>query len=237
MSQHPDTLNYAMQQLHKAGFEKTQCSLSSDYKQELNVENGQVTLLRSGSDQELYLSGIVDRKKASLSINDLSQGSIDQSVEELLLMAQGSEPDQAYDIAPKQQTESFTYGPEKADLEVMYDSLSAFLDYLKQNYPTIVMTECSLDYTQVTTQLVNSNGIDFTETRGVYNGSLMFNAKDEQTTTSLNYTGFNTFNLDKPFQEYGSIKTLLESSVAELDAQPLPEKICRKNDYYARCAG
>ena len=218
------SLRYAMEQLRLAGFEKTQCSLSSDYRQELNVENGAISLLRSGSDQELYLSGIIDQKKASLSINDLSHDSIDSAVAELLLMAKGSEADNAYTIAPAQPTGVFSAGPQQADLETMYDSLKAFLSHLKQNHPSIVMTECSLDYTRIHSRMVNSNGIDFTETRGNYNGSLVFNAKNDHDITSLNYTGFTTFTLDKPFHQFGSIEQLLRSSQAEFRAQSLPEK-------------
>ncbi|UYM15366.1 TldD/PmbA family protein [Endozoicomonas euniceicola] len=219
-----NTLSYAMEQLRLAGFEKTQCSLSSDYKQELNVENGVITLLRSGSDRELYLSGIIDQKKASLSINDLRNSSIDAAVAELLLMAKGSEADDAYTIAPAQPSGVFSTGPQQADLEAMYDSLTAFLTHLKQNHPNIVMTECSLDYTRIHSRMVNSNGIDFTETRGNYNGCLLFNAKSGHDITSLNSTGFTTFTLDKPFHQFGSIEQLLRSSEAELQAQLLPEK-------------
>ena len=219
-----DCLSYAMKQLQQVGFEKTQCTLSSDYKQELNVENGEITLLRSGSDRELYISGIVNRKKGSLSLNDLAKDSIDAAVSELLLMAQGSKPDDAYDIAPAQPAGSFTAGPQQADLNGMYANLAAFLEHLKIHHPDIVMTECSLDYTLIHSRMVNSNGIDFSESRGSYSGSLMFNAKNESDTTSLNYTGFNTFALDRPFHQFGSVEQLLDSSGAELKAKPLPAK-------------
>ncbi|KEQ14415.1 hypothetical protein GZ77_08540 [Endozoicomonas montiporae] len=217
-------MDYAQKKLQQVGFEKSLCSLSSDYKQELNVENGVITLLRSGSDRELYLSGIIDRKKASLSINDLSHSRIDSAITELLHMARGSEADDAYDIAPAQPAGVFTAGPQQADLDAMYDSLSSFLTYLKRHHPDIVMTECSLDYTRTHSRMVNSNGIDFTETRGNYNGSAMFNAKDDHGITSLNYTGFMTFNLDQPFHQFGSIEQLLRSAEAELRARPLPAK-------------
>lgn len=223
-SQPFDCLSYAMEQLQQAGFKKAQCSLSSDYRQELNVENGEITLLRSGSDRELYLSGIVNRRKASLSLNDLAKDRVDAAISELLLMAQGSEPDDAYDIAPAQPAESFSAGPQQADLIGMYDNLTAFLEYLKENHPNIVMTECSLDYTLMHSRMVNSNGIDFSESRGSYNGSLMFNAKNDTDTTSLNYTGFNTFALDRPFHRFGSVEQLLKSSEAELNGKPLPAK-------------
>ena len=87
-----NTLSYAMEQLRLAGFEKNPvfpCPVTTSRK--LNVESGAITLLRSGSDRELYLSGIIDQKKASLSINDLRNSSIDAAVAELLLMAKGSE--------------------------------------------------------------------------------------------------------------------------------------------------
>ena len=217
-------IQYTLEQMKKAGFDYSHCTLNHDEKQELNVENDRISLLRSGQDQELFVVGIKDQRKASISISGMKPADIDAAIDELLLMAEGSEPDEAYAISPFQSAESFELGPKQADLDLMYDRLDEFLGYVKQNYPKIIMAECSLDFTRVKTHLVNSNGVDFTETRSEYNGSMLFTAKDEETTSSFSFTGFSSFDLEKPIHQYSTIETQLKNTSESLDAHPVTHK-------------
>ena len=217
-------INFTLSQMQAAGFDKSHCTLSFDEKQELNVENGKISLLRSGQDQELFIVGIKDQRKASISISNLDEGNINHAITELLEMADGSEQDAAYDIAPQQPAESFTAGPQSADLDLMYDRLSEFLTYVETHYPQIIMAECSIDFTRTNTRLVNSNGVDFTEIRGDYNGSMLFTAKDDETSSSFSFTGFSSFDLDKPLQQYSTIETQLKNTSDSLSAESVPEK-------------
>ncbi len=217
-------INYALRQMRSVGFDKSHCTLSFDDKQELNVENDRISLLRSGQDQELFLTGIKAQRQASISISSMDEHSINNAIADLLEMAEGSQADAAYDIAPAQPAESFTVGPQRADLDLMYDRLSEFLGYVKKHYPTIILAECSIDYTQANTRLVNSNGVDFTEVRGSYNGSMLFTAKNDDSTSSYSFTGFSSFDLDKPIHQYSTIKTQLKNTRDSLHAKPVPNK-------------
>lgn len=221
---HPSPLEYALAQLKKAGFEKAQCSQTLTERQELNVENGHISLLRSGQNNSLHLVGIIEKRRASLSVNDIRESSIDNAVAQLLQMAKGSEADDAYDIAPMQNADQFQAGPQQADLDAMYESLSDFLTLLRAEYPTIIMSECALEFTKIQNRTINSNGIDFSEVHGQYNGSLLFSAKDEENISSLNYCDFSTFELNRPFHEFGSIERMLNSTVDSLKARTIPEK-------------
>ncbi len=217
-------IQLTLKQMQAAGFDRTQITLTYDEQQELNIENGKINLLRSGQDQELSITGILKHREASLSITNLDENSINSAIANLVEMAEGSEPDEAYDIAPLQESASFSSGSEQADLDKMYDCLSEFLVHLKANHPKIIMSECSLDFTRSTTRLVNSHGVDFTETSGAYNGGMLFSAKDDKNTSSFNYTGFSAFELDKPMAEYGTIENLLQSTSDSLEAKAIPGK-------------
>ena len=219
-----EIIQYTLKQMDRAGFDRSHCTLTQDSRQELNVENDQISLLRSGRDQELFIAGIRNHCKASISISNLDQQSIDDAIEELQEMADSSEPDKAWDIAPVQPAEQFIAGPQSADLDRMYDRLEEFLAYVAAKYPNIVMAECSLDYTRVNTRLVNSNGVDFTEIRGEYNGSMLFNARDEENTSSFSFTGFSSFDLDNPIYQYSTIEQQLKNSSDSLKAHPIPGK-------------
>ena len=217
-------IQYTLEQMKKAGFDHSHCTLNYDERQELNVENDRISLLRSGQDQELFIVGIKDQRKGSISVSGMKPADIDAAIAELMLMAEGSEPDEAYAIAPFQSAETFELGPQQADLGLMYDRLEEFLGYVKQHYPQIIMAECSLDFTKVKTRLVNSNGVDFTETRSEYNGSMLFTAKDDETTSSFSFTGFSSFDLAKPIHQYSTIETQLKNTSESLDTHPVSHK-------------
>ncbi len=68
-------------------------------KKELNVEIGEMTLLRTTFNNNMGISVIKDQKKGSTSINKTDKDSIDTSVELVMEIAEGSQPDEAYDIA------------------------------------------------------------------------------------------------------------------------------------------
>ena len=74
------------------------------------------------------------------------------------------------------------------------------------------------------TRLVNSNRVDFTEIRGDYNGSMLFTAKDEENSSSFSFTGFSSFELDKPMHQYSTIETQLQNTSDSLEAEQIPDK-------------
>ena len=217
-------IQYTLNAMQSAGFEKSHCTLTVDDKQELNVENGKISLLRSGQDQELFILGIKDQRRASVSISDLRESSVDDAIEDLLAMAESSEPDEAYDIAPAQTAESFTAGPDVVNLDQMYDRLCEFIEHVTAHYPKIVLAECAVDFTRFTRRLVNTQGVDFTETRSSYNGYALFSAKEGEASSSFSYTGFSCFDLDQPIHKYSTIEAQLKNTSESLDARPVPGK-------------
>ena len=97
-----ETVSYCLDALKKAGADKAACSLNMMEKKELNVEIGEMTLLRTTFNNNMGISVIKDQKKGSTSINKTDKDSIDAAVNIVIEMAEGSQPDEAYDIAEKQ---------------------------------------------------------------------------------------------------------------------------------------
>jgi len=58
----------------------------------------------------------------------------------------------------------------------------------------------------------------------MYGFSPMFLSKDEENTSSFNYTGFSALKIDKSLHNYGTIDTLLEQSVEQLHTQNIKDK-------------
>ena len=76
-----DIANYCIDQLKKAGADKSQCGVSFSEKKELNVETGEMSLFRTTFDTNIGLSVIVDQKSGTVSINKTDKESINDAVE------------------------------------------------------------------------------------------------------------------------------------------------------------
>ena len=221
---HADIANYCIDQLNKAGADKSQCGVSFSEKKELNVETGEMSLLRTTFDTSIGLSVIVDQKSGTVSINKTDKESINDAVEKVMEMAISSQPDEAHDISPSQPQQFFSKGDEEPDMDKMYQRLDEFMDYVKTTHPTINMEAAIVDFSRAVSVFRNSNGVDFTTTEGMYGFSNMFTAKDGKDTSSFNGTEISTLQLNTPFIKTGSAKRLLKQSTEQVRTKPVPEK-------------
>ena len=219
-----ETVSYCLKALKKAGADKAACSMNMMEKKELNVEIGEMTLLRTTFNNNMGISVIKDQKKGSTLINKTDKDSIDTAVALVLAMAEGSQPDEAYDIAEQQPSKSFSKGDESANLDTMYQSLEEFVDYVKSTYPKIQLESAIMDFNHSRSFFQNTNGVDFEIREGMYGFSPMFLSKDGKDTSSFNGTGFSALKVEKPLHEYGSIDTLLKQSVEQLHTQNIKDK-------------
>ena len=219
-----DIANYCIEQLKKAGADKSQCAVSFSEQKELNVETGEMSLFRTTFDTNIGLSVIVDQKSGSVAINKTDTESIDDAVKKVMDMAKSSQPDDANDISPSQPQQSFSKGDEEPNMDKMYQRLDEFMDYVKTTHPTINMEAAIVDFSQSTSVFRNSNGVEFTSREGMYGFSNMFTAKDGKDTSSFNGMGISALNLDTPFIESGSAKRLLRQSTEQVRTKPVPEK-------------
>jgi len=219
-----ETVSYCLNALKKSGADKATCSINMSEKKELNVEIGEMTLLRTTFNSNMGISVIKDQKKGFISINKTDKDSIDTAVELVLGMAEGSQPDEAYDIAEQQPSQSFSKGDKSANLDKMYQSLEEFVDYVKSTYPQIQLEAAIMDFSHSKSLFQNTNGVDFAIREGIYSFSPVFLSKEGKNTSSFNYTGFSALKIDKSLHEYGTIDTLLKQSIEQLYTQNIKDK-------------
>ena len=84
-----EAINYCLDSIKKAGGDKAACSLSLSEKKELNVEIGEMTLLRTTFNANLGISVIKDQKKGSTLINKIDKENIDSAIDLVMNMAEG----------------------------------------------------------------------------------------------------------------------------------------------------
>lgn len=216
MEERRDILEYSLKALKNAGFQKSEGLLSLTRKDELNLNSGEISLLRTTEDVSLTLTGIMNRMKGSLTINKTDTISIDDAIFRVLAMAESSEPDTANDISPFQPQRKFQKGPGKADLNQMFFRMKEFQRYTRRQYPTLILRQVILRFSGTRKYYVNSNGVDLQSRRGNYTFSSLFASKKGTSTSSFNYAGISTSTLDIPLQECGNLNTLMEQSAEQV---------------------
>ncbi|MCK4672131.1 MAG: TldD/PmbA family protein, partial [Candidatus Aegiribacteria sp.] len=224
MSSRKDITNYCIDAMLKAGIQKAQCTLSDKSKDEFNVDSGEISLLRTTNDTSLYMMGIIDDKKGSISINKTDTESLDRAVKEVLDLAESSEADSANDISEMQPSKVFQKGPIESNLNLMYDRITAFLKYSQKTYPSLMLEQAILDFVSKKSYFRNSNGVYFESSRGIYHFSPTFTSKEGAEISSFNYSGFSSGNLDRELHEYGSINTLMRQSTEQTSTKEISGK-------------
>ena len=75
-----NTAEQALEAMTAAGFDAAQVSVTIREQDELNIAHSEPSLLRSTEDHALSLLGIVDGRKASTALTDLSPATIESSI-------------------------------------------------------------------------------------------------------------------------------------------------------------
>jgi PmbA protein len=207
-----------------AGADKAQCLLVESEKHEMNVDSGELSLLRTVYDTRVGLTAIRADRKGGSSSNRSDPESLARAAQECVAITAAAEPDPANDIAERQPPTQFTSGGHAPDLGAMQSRLEELLEAIRVRHPKAVLRQAYLDFTSTKSYLVNSNGVDFTSHKGVYRCTVIFSSRDGEKISSFNYTGFAVRDLEQALIGCGSVDTLLRQSGEQTDARPLQGK-------------
>ncbi|HEY8364783.1 MAG TPA: TldD/PmbA family protein [Haloplasmataceae bacterium] len=204
--------------------DKCQCSVSQSSKYELNLDNGKISLLRTTIDNHFNVTVIKDNKKGSIIINKTDEESVNNALEQVLDICANSEVDEAFDISPYQENKEFVYGDTTPDLDKMYDLLDQYVKTIKSEYPTINLMDTAISFTLNTKYFMNSNGVSFKESTGIYDFNSLFAAKEGTKSSSFNYSGFYLRKLEKDLLSYGSLKRVLKETTEQIETRGIEGK-------------
>ena len=219
-----EIVDYCLETMRNAGADKAQCLLQDSQKNEFNVDAGEFSLLRTTFDSNLTLKALKNSQIGTLAVNKTSKEAIDKAVQQVMTLVESSPPDPAHDISPNQPAKSFSSGIDSPDQDMMMDRFEEFLSHVRNNYPVIILEQSIFDFTSSQSYFGNSNLVDFTSTRGIYNFWAMFTSKEEKNSSSFNYSGFYANQIEQPLHSYGSLDMLLRQSTEQIHTQPVPEK-------------
>tara|TARA_Y100001970_G_scaffold101867_1_gene127961 strand:- start:661 stop:1947 length:1287 start_codon:yes stop_codon:yes gene_type:complete len=219
-----EALSYALDRLLDSGLDHAEGVITESEKKELNIESGKMSLFRTTFSNSLSLEAIKDYKQSTINVNKIDKDSIDKSIASLIDSVNSSQIDEANAISEKQSNEIFKKGEMEPDLNLMYDRVEDFNNYVKNEHKKIILEAVTLDHNLSKTYIANTNGVDFEINKGLYTFSAMFTAKDGADTSSFNYTGVNRLKLNKDFKDQGYISNLLNQSEEQVKAFPVKEK-------------
>jgi len=207
----------ALRELMNAGADKASAEITRSMKYEMNVESGDMSLIRTTEDVSIQMLAICQNKKGTVALNKTDKASISAAAAEAVTLAKAAQPDEANDIAPVSEKASFSEGSSQPDQEGMYSRLYEFLRDAHKEYPKTALDSVYFSFNHRDACHMNSNGVELSAARGYYALSVMGMGVDGDRAGSFNGTGFSTFSLDRPLIEYASVRDMLRMCTEQID--------------------
>ncbi len=206
------------------GVDKAQFWVTQSEKQEFNVEGGEFSLFRTLFDNGITLTVYHKNKKGSAVMNKLDDASIEAAVEGALASAESGIADEAYDIAPAQESQCFHDSGYEPDLDRFFERTKELMADIGERYPKIMVQQIVVSHNKRHFIYKNTNGAEYEMFGGTYSVSLMFAGHEGEVTTSFFSADAMTDNLDTRFIELGSIEAQLKDAEAQLETIPFEGK-------------
>jgi PmbA protein len=219
---------YTLDALIKAGADQAQCIVSSGNTDELNVDSGEFSLMRTLFNSSVSMKALKDRKKGTISINKFDKDAIDEAVKACVAAAESSVPDDAESIAELMKNQDFKAGVMEPDRDRLFDRLEEYLADVKREYPKIIIEQIISSYTHGHRLLMNTNGVEFNYEYGRYDFSSMFSAHEGEKASSFIGYGAVFTDLDRKLVDIGMMRRLLAESERQLDTKPVDGKFVGK---------
>lgn len=228
MISNKDLALYALDSLKKAGADHAQCIVTSGKLDELNVDGGRFSLLRTLFTSSISLKALKDGRKGTITINNLDRDSVDKAVADCIESAKASVPDKAESISEKIDNEDFQTGVLTPDRDRLFDRLQEFLDDTGKNFPKVMIEQLISSYSKTEILLMNTNGVEFSNICGKYSMDILFSSHENEKTSSFMVYDFDFDNLDRKLIDFGILNTLLRESEKQIDTKPLSGKFTGK---------
>ncbi len=226
---------YTLGALTACGADDAQCTVVRSKKDELNVDGGKFSLMRSTFNTSISMKALKGGKKGVMSINQATEEAIDAAAAQCLAAADSSVADSAEQIAPFTAQAEYRTGVFEPDLDRLFDRIEEFLKQTKEEYPKIILEQLISDYEHSEKLYMNTNGTKLRYEHGEYSFNSMFSAHEGEKSSSFNGYFCALDSLDKPFMDAGMQRQLLEDSEKQIDTVSPEEKFVGKVIYSPDC--
>ncbi len=221
----------------KAGADDAQVFVEDQTFFEIQTTKEGIHLVRSNVNDSAKLTVFKDGCKGETSLNGRARADAQQVIDlgiEAALAGVQDEANQVWEPSPgdaktitslKASSEpGMSYGPAAPDKEIMIESLLEYLDDVAKTFPKVNVELNNVTFTLVERRFVNSKGMHQHERRGYYGFQTMFSGKDEEQTTSFNYTGVSSYQPFEKLLDVGVTRRVLDEASRSFGPQPAPDK-------------
>jgi len=215
---------FALDLLKSAGTDGASVTVSKNQVDELNVDAGEFSLLRTTLGSSFGISALVDGKRGSASTNKLDKESVKKAAINAVESAKASEPDDGWAIAPDAGEHSYSVGDETAKLNVMYERKKEFLEDSKVRYPKLDVMQFVTKFTHSNSLYANSNGSRLYSGSEYYTSFAEYSAREGDNVTSMFGSGVITYDFDKALLDYVHFRKSIEEMEAQLHTVPVKGK-------------
>lgn len=219
---------YALDALLKAGADQAQCIVTTGKADEINVDGGEFSLMRTLFNNAIVLKALKDNKKGIITSNKLDKESIDNAVRDCLAAAQSSMPDEAESISEKDVNKDFEDGVQVFDRDRFFDRIKEYMEDVKREYPKVNIAQLISTIHQAESLFMNTNGVEFSHKVGYYDFSTLFAAQEGKKVSSFMGYGAKMASLDKKLLDIGMHRTLISESEKQIDTKPVNGKFVGK---------
>ncbi len=223
MIQLKETAALALKELKALGAHSASAQAQTGRKSEFTIEGGRFTLLRTTLDNSLSLQAIKDHRRGSVSGNSFEQGAVLSAARDCVASAEAAQPDPAWEIAGEGRGH-FRDGVPEPDMERLFDRTRELMDSVHREYPRIILEQVITAHASREGVYLNSFGVEYGFISGQYEITLMFSGHEGDKSSSFNFSGLVTDNLDKPFLEQGSIRQNLSDAERQIHTEPTQGK-------------
>lgn len=224
ISELKEVAQYTLSRLKEYGADEAQCKVQFGVVDEINVDAGEFSLMRSTFDSAVTMKVIKDMKKGVIAINKIDKDSIDEAAKECVAAAEVASEDDCLSIAEKQENEDFSFGVSESDREKFFERIKEYLDDVKNEFPKVFIEQLIADFADSKSVYANTNGTEFSYRTAYYSMGSMYSAHDGENATSFNSTGVDFVDLSEPIMNKGTQRMMYELCEKELDAEPFEGK-------------
>ena len=235
LQQIKQTAQYALDCLKKYGADDAQCKVKCSTVDEINVDAGEFSLMRSTFDSSVTMKVIKTNKKGVIAINKTDSASIDAAAKECVANADVSVEDDCLSVSDNQENEDFESGVAESDRDKLFERIREYLDDLKNEFPKVFVEQLIADYSHSTSVFANTNGVEFSYKTGYYSMGTMYSAHDGDKTTSFNSTGIDFTDVNDRIMDKGSQRLMYRLCERELEAVPFEGKFTGKVIFAPSC--
>ena len=213
-----------LERMQAAGFDDSHVSVSVSEQDELNIAHNEPSLLRSTEDYGIILAGILDGRKATTTLTDITEDAIKSAVSDLFEGVQSAPRDDANAVSADQ-VGHFEQGPVESDLDLLAEKTIELLDFRASEAPLVMIEEGGATHRLSRSHDVTSRGTSLSCVVGCFDLGAMCTATDKGKASSFNFSGGRTNDLrGKAAADWFALGDMLQDTQSQIHTRSIDSR-------------